>query len=158
MWALKIVHNQGLNKQNVVSVHCSVSLHLGGTQLPSATNDRLLLPSFTAEGWLPLLRFYFYLTCRQLWIFSIYSLRPSWTWYDFWSLKLWHWKDWYLPVTVILKIKSCSCLSFYIAFSVLVLDYKPDIFVIWKWKQRNARVDLARSEKSQVVLWRCTYS
>lgn len=153
-----IVHNQGLNKQNVASVHCTVSSHLGGIQLSSATADTLLLPSFTAEGWLPLLRFYFYLTCSQLCIFSIYSLKPNWTWHDFWSLKLCHWKDWSVPATVTLKTKSCSCLIFYIGFSVLVLDYKLDIFIIWKWKQRNARVDLAGLEKSQVVLWRCTYS
>lgn len=150
-----LVHNQG-PKQNAVSVHGTVTLHLGGIQLSSATNDRLLFPSFTAEGWFPLLRVYFYLTCRQLYIFSIYSLRPNWTWHDICSLKLCRWKDWYLPVAVILKIKSCSCFIFYIAFSILVLDYIIEIFIIeklflniyimkakLKWKQRNARVDLA---------------
>lgn len=50
LWVFKIVHDQGLNKQNAVSVHCTVSLHLAGIQLSSATNDSLLFPSLAAEG------------------------------------------------------------------------------------------------------------
>lgn len=38
--AFKIVYNQRLNKQNIVSLHFTVSFNLlGGIQLSSATND-----------------------------------------------------------------------------------------------------------------------
>lgn len=40
VWAFKIVHNQRLNKQNIVSVHFTVGFNLlGGIQLSSATYD-----------------------------------------------------------------------------------------------------------------------